>query len=257
MGDERMSSLVVDDDPLVRELMSEVLKFRGHDVRVAGDGVEGLAAFREEPCDLILLDIGMPRMDGLEMLRHVRALDSHVGVILMSGHASERERVEGQNLGAVLIYKPTSIASLNTLLDLLEEERRRWKSGGISTEPLSGVRLIGSANDRRRQVRAKVDWPAFVQPLNGTNGERPCRIVDISLGGTGIQSQIDHPLDPGRQVAIRFTPPDEQEPICVNGTIMWARSTEGLCGVRFVNVDDATRTRIENFVVAALARRLR
>jgi excisionase family DNA binding protein len=84
--------LVVDDDAGVRELVRTSLELEGFDVREAANADEGLAAFEEEPPDLVLLDVMMPRVDGWEMLRlvHERHGVGAVPVIMYSGKVDER-----------------------------------------------------------------------------------------------------------------------------------------------------------------------
>jgi DNA-binding response OmpR family regulator len=75
--------LVVDDDPHVRETIRMALHDAGMDVSVAGNGSEGLAHFIVRPSDLIVLDVGMPGMDGLEMCRRIRR-SSNVPILFLS-----------------------------------------------------------------------------------------------------------------------------------------------------------------------------
>jgi hypothetical protein len=68
-----MSVLVVDDEPAVRQALERALRFEGYTAELAEDGMAGLAAHAERPADAIVLDIAMPRLDGLEMCRRLRA----------------------------------------------------------------------------------------------------------------------------------------------------------------------------------------
>ncbi|GAB2768933.1 response regulator transcription factor [Nocardioides salsibiostraticola] len=91
--------LVVDDDQTVREVVVSYLRAAGHDVPEAADGEAGLAAMDDEPADLVILDVMMPGMDGLEVCRRLRA-DSDVPVVLLTALGSEQDRVLGLELGA-------------------------------------------------------------------------------------------------------------------------------------------------------------
>ncbi len=75
----------MDEDPKAVELLQEFLSAKGYEVSAAGDGVEALRKGKEERPHLILLDIQMPMMDGLEVLRQLRAIDPAVGVIIITG----------------------------------------------------------------------------------------------------------------------------------------------------------------------------
>jgi DNA-binding response OmpR family regulator len=77
--------LLVDDEPALRQSLAAFLKKSGHDVRVAANGVEAIAALREAAADVVVTDINMPGMDGIEMLTAMRRESSKARVIAMSG----------------------------------------------------------------------------------------------------------------------------------------------------------------------------
>ncbi|WP_439372482.1 response regulator [Bradyrhizobium sp. PMVTL-01] len=79
--------LIVDDDPAVQITVRLLLERAGHHVTVAGDGHKGLALFEASPFDLLFLDIFMPAMDGLETMRHIRALAPGTPIIVVSGRS--------------------------------------------------------------------------------------------------------------------------------------------------------------------------
>jgi two-component system OmpR family response regulator len=100
--------LVVDDDPHIRQLLAFALTKAGFDVVEAGDGEAGLAALSAHAPHLIILDITMPRMDGLEMCRRVRA-ESETPILFLSSRDEEIDRVLGIELGADdYVVKPFS-----------------------------------------------------------------------------------------------------------------------------------------------------
>jgi DNA-binding response OmpR family regulator len=100
--------LVVDDEPMVREVLTRYLTREGFTVSGAGDGHQALEAIRGEPPDVILLDLMLPRLSGLDVLRALR-MDGDVPVIILSAKASEQERIEGLKLGADdYVVKPYS-----------------------------------------------------------------------------------------------------------------------------------------------------
>jgi CheY-like chemotaxis protein len=78
--------LVVDDDPINRKILSRTLESEGRRVKTAADGVHALEVLQEEPVDIILLDVLMPKMDGIEVLRHMKSDDKlkHLPVIVIS-----------------------------------------------------------------------------------------------------------------------------------------------------------------------------
>ncbi len=106
--------LVVDDEPIVREVIGRYLEHAGFHVDAAGDGETALEKIGEHAPDAILLDLMLPRLDGLDLLRVLR-LDSSVPVIVLSARSSERERVAGLELGAddyvVKPYSPSEVVA--------------------------------------------------------------------------------------------------------------------------------------------------
>jgi len=79
--------LVIDDDRSILELLRSLLTLEGHEVESAADGREGLRRFREEPADLVVTDLMMPEVEGIEMIRTLRAIDAEVPILAMSGDA--------------------------------------------------------------------------------------------------------------------------------------------------------------------------
>jgi DNA-binding response OmpR family regulator len=94
--------LVVDDDPLIVELIQTTLELEGYPVLSAGDGEEGLHTIRNEHPDLVISDVMMPKMDGFELVRRVRS-DPLVGstpLMMLSARGDEEDRIKGLDLGA-------------------------------------------------------------------------------------------------------------------------------------------------------------
>ena len=109
--------LVVDDDPNVQEILREFLSAKGYEVITAGDGAEGLRRVKEERPHLILLDVRMPKMDGLEVLRQLREIDQTVGVIMVTAVNEEETGRQAMELGAFdYIVKPLDLPYLEQSL---------------------------------------------------------------------------------------------------------------------------------------------
>ena len=92
--------LVVDDEPDAVELLREFLSANGYEVITAGGGAEPLRRVKEERPHLILLDVAMPKMDGLEVLHQVRESDTGVGVIMVTGVNEEETGWQAMEMGA-------------------------------------------------------------------------------------------------------------------------------------------------------------
>jgi len=102
--------MIVDDEPSIRTSLEGVLEDEGYKVICASDGNEALKSMEEERPDLILLDIWMPGIDGIETLKRVRSLHPGLQVIMISGHGSIETAVTATKLGAYdFIEKPLSL----------------------------------------------------------------------------------------------------------------------------------------------------
>jgi two-component system response regulator AtoC len=121
--------LVVDDERLIRWSLEQTLAKGGYEVSSVATGEAALAVIREDPPDLILLDLKLPDTDGLEVLRQVRELSPHVQVLIMTAYADVGTAVQAMKLGAYdYIPKPIDFESLAvTLRNALETSQLRWK----------------------------------------------------------------------------------------------------------------------------------
>ena len=100
--------LVVDDEPQIAEIATDYLRMAGFDVIAAGDGVRALEAVRGRHPDLVILDLGLPRMDGIDVARAIRR-DSDLPIIMLTARAQEEDRLHGLEIGADdYITKPFS-----------------------------------------------------------------------------------------------------------------------------------------------------
>ena len=106
--------LLVDDEESIQKLLTYPLERDGHRVVPARDGEEALARFREEPVDLVLLDLALPKLDGLEVCRRIRA-ESSVPILMLTARDDEIDKVLGLEIGADdYITKPFSIRELRS-----------------------------------------------------------------------------------------------------------------------------------------------
>lgn len=104
-----MKVLVIDDQPDVACVVAEVLQSQGHEARVAGGGEEGLQVIEESPPDAVVLDVVMPGLDGIEVLRRIRAKRPDLPVILLSGTVTQGQIEVAQALGVTdVLRKPAA-----------------------------------------------------------------------------------------------------------------------------------------------------
>jgi two-component system response regulator MprA len=108
-----MRVLVVDDEPAVREALGRTLRFEGYDVELAGDGTEALTALNDQRPDLMVLDVMMPRLDGLETCRRLRAAGDTLPVLMLTARDGVGDRVAGLDAGADdYLVKPFALEEL-------------------------------------------------------------------------------------------------------------------------------------------------
>jgi len=105
--------VVVEDEPAIRRGVADTLRMSGYDVAEAGDGLKGLAEASRPDADLILLDLMLPKKDGLDVLRELRQVRPAVPVIILTARGSEDDRVRGLKMGADdYVVKPFSAREL-------------------------------------------------------------------------------------------------------------------------------------------------
>jgi len=105
--------LVADDEPLLRQLLQDVLEAAGHEVIAVGDGEQAIQALRRKTFDVVVTDLAMPRQDGRDVLRAAKALRRRPRVIVITGHANGRVEPELLLLGAERVMrKPFELGAL-------------------------------------------------------------------------------------------------------------------------------------------------
>lgn len=110
---ERFAILLVDDKEEFVSALSNRLLLHGMEVHTATKGEDALAMLQEKTADVVVLDVVMPGMGGLETLRRIKETYPHIQVILLTGHASTKEGIEGMRLGAFdYLMKPVDIEEL-------------------------------------------------------------------------------------------------------------------------------------------------
>jgi two-component system nitrogen regulation response regulator NtrX len=174
MGYNMGQILIIDDEKNIRDSLVGILKDEGFQTITATNGAEGIATVKEEVPDLVLLDIWMPGMDGIQTLKKLRSIEPDLQIIMMSGHATIETAVTATKLGAYdFIEKPLSLDKLlvcihNSLkVNKLVEENKSLKAQ-ISRD----YTIIGHSNviqDLKEQIRIAAPTSGWVL-ITGENG---------------------------------------------------------------------------------------
>ncbi|MFZ9681486.1 MAG: sigma-54-dependent transcriptional regulator, partial [Bacteroidia bacterium] len=140
-----MRILIVDDEAPIRDSLQEILESEGFEVGLAGDGLQALQMLTDEDFDLVLTDIKMPRMDGLELLTHLAKNFPRLPVVMISAHGTVQTAVEATKLGAFdFITKPLDLDRLlitlrNALqISTLKQEALSWSNDDTDPVELQG-----------------------------------------------------------------------------------------------------------------------
>src|SRR4030095_6588074 len=105
--------LIIDDEKAIRKTLTEILSFEGYKIEEAVDGEEGLKKFRDKSYDVVLCDIKMPKIDGIEFLQKAVEVNPDVPIIMISGHGNIETAVEAVKKGAYdYISKPPDLNRL-------------------------------------------------------------------------------------------------------------------------------------------------
>jgi two-component system nitrogen regulation response regulator NtrX len=148
--------LVIDDEGAIRDSLRMILEYEDYQFLGAATGQEGIAAVQRERPDLVLLDIKMPGMDGLEVLRKLHALDETLPVVMISGHGTTATAVEAIRSGAVdFLDKPLSSERvIVTLQNALKQSELRSENRELKLAMESKYEIVGQSASLRKVLEA-------------------------------------------------------------------------------------------------------
>ena len=190
--------LVVDDEPDIRDLVREILEDEGYRVSVAENGASARAAYSRGEPDLVLLDIWMPDIDGITLLREWSTgsgLDCPV--VVMSGHGTVETAIEATRLGAHdFVQKPISLARLLAIVgQALESGRKQAKSSVLPvpapTEPIGNSPVMQVLRGKAEQA-AQHDLPVLITGEPGCGRENLARFIHRRSARAGDFVMMDH-----------------------------------------------------------------
>lgn len=191
--------LVVDDEPDIRQLVQEILEDEGFSVQVAKDGESARQAFARKKPDLVLLDIWMPDIDGISLLKEWSSAGSlESQVVIMSGHGTLETAVEATRLGAFdFIQKPLSLAKLLATVRKALDSRPHARIPELSQQQTAHLEPIGNSpvmqllRNSARQA-ANNTSPVMITGESGSGRETLARYIH-HLSSTGKDMVIlDH-----------------------------------------------------------------
>jgi CheY-like chemotaxis protein len=155
--------LVIDDEAKIVEICSDYLRAAGFDVITAGDGLQGLALVRSRKPDLIVLDLMLPGMDGLDLCRTLRK-ESNIPVIMLTARIEENDKLVGLELGADdYITKPFDIEELGLRV---KNAIARAEQDNL-TDPRTGLPTSRQIESRLREILPKKGWAIINCRLEG------------------------------------------------------------------------------------------
>ncbi|NTW99477.1 MAG: sigma-54-dependent Fis family transcriptional regulator [Geobacteraceae bacterium] len=166
--------LIIDDEKDIRTALTGILEDEGYQVLSAESGAEGIESARQELPDLVLLDIWMPGMDGLETLEKLKGEFPHVTVIMISGHGTIDTAVRATKLGAFdFIEKPLSLEKvLISVANALQLQELKVENAELKRSVSADYELVGDSPEIaavREQIRRVASTSASVL-ISGENG---------------------------------------------------------------------------------------
>ncbi|MGE0642194.1 MAG: sigma-54-dependent transcriptional regulator [Nitrospira sp.] len=189
------SILIVDDEEAIRTSLRSILEDEGYDVAVAATGAEALKIYGTDPPDLMILDIWMPEMDGLETLRRVKEFVPHTQVMMISGHGSIETAVRAIKLGAYdYIEKPLSLENVVLRVNrALEQYRLAQENRSLRTKVQQKFELVGHSPAMQRlreliQTAGPTNSRVLIGGENGTGKELVARAIHLH------STRSDHPF---------------------------------------------------------------
>ncbi len=189
------SILIVDDEEAIRTSLRSILEDEGYEVAVAANGLEALKIYGTDPPDLMILDIWMPEMDGLETLRRVKEFVPTTQVMMISGHGSIETAVKAIKLGAYdYIEKPLSLENVTfRVKQALEQYRLAQENRALRSKVERKFELVGQSPvmQRLRELIATAgptNSRVLIGGENGTGKELVARAIHLH------SPRADHPF---------------------------------------------------------------
>lgn len=179
--------LIADDEDVMRDSLSAILGGAGHNVALARDGIAAERSFETCPCDCVITDLKMPRRDGMELLRRLRARDNNLPVIVITAHGTIETAVEAMKAGAFdFVIKPFGAAEIETRVERALSHLDLAREAGNLREIVSAAAarpMVAGASQAMREVRAALeriarsDATVLIHGESGTGKEVAARAI--------------------------------------------------------------------------------
>ena len=205
MGEMIGKILIVDDDPVLCRGLQDVLETEGYKITIAGDGYQAIDKVKDVPFDLVLCDIKMPGMNGIEVLRRVKGINPEIPVIMITGFASVETAIEATKQGAYdYIIKPFDMDKVEVVIKRAISEKnlsmknRELKKGLQASQIAMIITLAATIEAKDRythghservatlSLKIAVDMELPEQQLKRL--ERACKLHDV--GKLAISDRI-------------------------------------------------------------------
>lgn len=190
-GDEDIAVLVVDDEAVIRRSLRRRLRYEGWTVFEAASGPDALAALERQPCDLVVLDIKMPGMDGMEVLRRIRAERPSVAVVMHTGHGDIETAVRAIQEGAAHFLEKGGGGDIGACLRMAIDKTRTLERKRLENENrrlAAEVELHRSREGGRRQMVG--DSPAIAAVRERIERVAPSDVRVLITGESGTGKEV-------------------------------------------------------------------
>ena len=200
--------LIIDDEKAIRKTLTEILSFEGYKIDEASDGEEGLKRFGEKSYDLVLCDIKMPKIDGIEFLEKAKLINADIPIIMISGHGNIDTAVEAVKKGAFdYISKPPDLNRLLITLRNATEKQDLVSQTKVLKRKVSKVQeMVGESGPIKKikdtiEKVAPTDARVLITGENGAGKELVARwIHEKSNRSTGPIVEVNCAAIPGELI---------------------------------------------------------
>ncbi len=206
-----MRVLVVEDDPMLRDGLIDLLQGAGHEVTAVTDGAAGFQAGREEAFDLVVLDLMLPKLDGLEVCQRLRTVRPGLPILMLTARGAEEDKVKGLKAGADdYVTKPFGVRELLARVEaferriqsvpsepeIIEADGCRFDLGRCEAQRDDEIisltaREVGILRWLHRHQKRSISRAELLENVWGTVGSLQTRTVDMTIAKLRQKIEVD------------------------------------------------------------------